>query len=121
MNANSTPETDALADARIGMWQHNLPADFARQLERERDEARVRADSKHDCWMSELRRTTELEKQVEAMREAIREAHTQIRYAYASFAGMALRLHPADPDNDAVLARTGNALAKLKPFTTGTP
>jgi hypothetical protein len=35
-----TPETDALAANRIGMWKHNLPADFSRRLERERDEAR---------------------------------------------------------------------------------
>ncbi len=56
--------------------------------------------------------------QLAAMRDAIREAHTQIRYAEASFAGMALRLHPADPGNDAVLTRTGAALAKLQPFIT---
>jgi hypothetical protein len=39
-NTRPTPETDALANKRIGMWKHNLPADHARKLERERDEAR---------------------------------------------------------------------------------
>lgn len=52
----------------------------------------------------------------EAMREAIREAHISIKYAEASFAGMALRLHPADPSNDVILSKTGTALAKLQPF-----
>jgi len=58
----------------------------------------------------------QLEEENNNMREAIREAHTQIRYAEASFAGLALRLHPNDPSNDAVLARTKAALAKLQPF-----
>lgn len=44
------------------------------QLERERDEARERAESKHGLWMSELSRVTALEKQLKAMREAITEA-----------------------------------------------
>jgi len=38
-NEQPTPETDAFAATRIGMWQH-IPADFARKLERERDELR---------------------------------------------------------------------------------
>jgi hypothetical protein len=57
-----------------------------------------------------------LERENAAMRDAIREAHTQIRFAESSFAGMALRLHPNDPSNDAILTRTGDALAKLQPF-----
>ena len=40
-----TPETDALSDSRIGMWAFNLPIDFARKLERERDEAREQLES----------------------------------------------------------------------------
>jgi hypothetical protein len=58
----------------------------------------------------------QLEEENNNMREAIREAHTQIRYAEASFAGLALRLHPNDPSNDVVLTRTKAALAKLQPF-----
>jgi hypothetical protein len=138
MNERPTPETDAnLGEWDEGkFWDHPkgriVEADFARQLERERDELRTanaviqereaalvaskdRISQRAEAIRCEL---VESEKKSEAMREAIREAHTQIRYAEASFAGMALRLHPADPDNDAVLARTGNALAKLNPFTT---
>jgi hypothetical protein len=40
-----TPETDALSDSRIGMWAFNLPIDFARRLERERDEAREQLEA----------------------------------------------------------------------------
>lgn len=53
-----TPETDAKASPHIGFYScATVPADFARRLERERDEARD---------------------QVQAMREAIREAHTEL-------------------------------------------
>lgn len=43
------------------------------RLKKERDEARERAGSKHRCWMSELRRVSELEAQIEVMRELLRE------------------------------------------------
>jgi hypothetical protein len=49
MSERPTPETDALAANRIGMWQHNLPADHARRLERERDEARELARELRDA------------------------------------------------------------------------
>jgi hypothetical protein len=48
MSDRPTPETDALADSRIGMWQYHLPADFARKMERERDEARELARELRD-------------------------------------------------------------------------
>lgn len=65
-----TPETDAA----WASWPYAGPgvhANFARKLERERDEALERADSKHGCWMFELKRATELEKQLEATREEL--------------------------------------------------
>jgi hypothetical protein len=87
----------------------------------ERDEARkeldnLKAGTIHSCGDHCQRPNCVTRRENKAMREAIREAHIQIRYAEASFAGMAIRLHPSDPSNDAVLLRTGNALAKLKPF-----
>ena len=39
------------------------------KLERERDEARERADSKHGLWMAEIGRVTGLEKQLERERD----------------------------------------------------
>ena len=49
MSDRPTPEVDALAASRIGMWQHNLPADFSRGLERQRDEARELARELRDA------------------------------------------------------------------------
>jgi len=49
MSDRPTPETDALASSRIGMWQYHLPADFARKMERERDEARELARELRDA------------------------------------------------------------------------
>ena len=69
--------------------------EIVEKLKRERDEARERAESKHGLWMSELNRVTTLEKQLEAMREAIGVAHE------------ALMLAPY---------RDQEALAKLQPF-----
>ncbi len=43
------------------------------RIERELAEASERAASKHGCWMSELRRTSELERENEAMRAAIQQ------------------------------------------------
>jgi hypothetical protein len=74
----STPRPTPETDQAWAKWPYAGPgvhANFARKLERERDEARDRAESKHGLWMAELSRVTELEKQLEAMREAIREAH----------------------------------------------
>jgi hypothetical protein len=60
MNERPTPETDGIEfHAMAGMMPpyNTVPADFARRLERERDEAR---------------------EQTEKMREAIREAHAAL-------------------------------------------
>ena len=79
-----TPETDAA----WASWPYAGPgvhANFARKLERERDEAQERAESKHGLWMAELSRVTELEKQLETMREAMRQTAAivaQIPVAY---------------------------------------
>jgi hypothetical protein len=56
-----TPETDAKASPHIGFYScATVPADFARRLERERNEARD---------------------QLKAMREAIREVSLQLTFA----------------------------------------
>jgi len=86
-NAQPTPETDKLqSHTPVGtVW-----LEHSKSLERERDEAREalsgrtvscaqcsgeakRADSKHRLWMGELYKVTELEAQIEAIRELLRE------------------------------------------------
>ena len=51
-----TPETDAAELTRSGWVQHIVPTEFARKLERERDEARQQI---HD-WIISDKRTAEL-------------------------------------------------------------
>lgn len=136
-----TPETDALANGRIGMWQHNLPADFARKLERERDEAREalsgRTVSCAQCDKSAKKleairellreiRDDEVNAQDEAdkylrdhepselskMRDTIKEAHEALRAWPKAGHGMS-----TDHTLQSQAFRTGQAaLAKLKPF-----
>lgn len=57
MALNNTPETDAAAYSaekwtNVDEWENVLAvdADFARQLERERDEARTKLAAAHDAW-----------------------------------------------------------------------
>lgn len=73
-----TPETDDTARKGAYLTHGKYPEtcgkqivhiDFARKLERERDVAQERAESKHGLWMAELSRVTGLEKQLEAMRK----------------------------------------------------
>ena len=189
MSTAPTPETDALANGRIGMWQHNLPADFARKLERERDqlqrwkdeqmfvesqwdaqavgkelgmvagtdirrnilpaivqlkkelqeahaalsgrtvscsqcnEATQRADSKHGIWMAELRKVTELEAQIEAMREAIKRANQSLSDLVEHIGEcdecqlLKCDIDPHPPSVFSVYAdQAKSALIKLKPF-----
>jgi len=141
MSDAPTPETDALANGRIGMWQHNLPADFARKLERERDEAREalsgRTVSCAQCNKSAKKleairellreiRDDEVNAQDEAdkflrdhapselskMREAIKAAHDALRAWPKAGHGMS-----TDHTLQSQAFRTGQAaLAKLKPF-----
>ena len=113
-----TPETDA-AEINLGsacgqFSEWYVKPDFARKLEHERDEARERAESKHGLWMAELSRVTGLEKQLEAMREAIKEACEALKAIsrstdYAGDHGSAMVA-----TKDAITAKT--ALAKLQPF-----
>jgi transposase-like protein len=55
MNNKPTPETDAKASPHIGFYScATVPADFARSLEKERDEAREELDNQkaltiHTC------------------------------------------------------------------------
>jgi len=58
----------------------------------------------------------EAREQLEAMREAIKEAWIQVKYAESGFAGLALRVCPNDSAVDLVLSRMTKALAKLQPF-----
>jgi hypothetical protein len=71
-----TPETDAKASPHIGFYScATVPADFARRLERERDEARD---------------------QVQAMREAIREVSLQLTFAEKVSGGSVLHIYVYD-------------------------
>jgi len=91
-----TPKTDAVVKCRDTSSQNSsqyryvyeVSADFARQLELENV----------------------------ALLQAMHEAVISLAYAEARFAGMALRLHPNDPDNDLVLESIGEAVKKLTPF-----
>jgi len=62
-----TPRTEAHIRENVGNGtRYSDLASFACELERE-------VESKHGYWMFELRRTSELEKQNEALRAAIQE------------------------------------------------
>ena len=125
----STPETDAEENKHgngNAMHAHchdssHLSgdfADFARKLERERDEAQERAESKHGLWMAELSRVTELEKQLEAMREAIKDAHYALAYVYNGGAGSCAFPFRIDDDlcSENRFHHVKDALDALKPF-----
>jgi hypothetical protein len=58
----------------------------------------------------------QLEEKNNDLLQAMHEAIISLAYAEARFAGMALRLHPNDPDNDLVLESIGEAVKKLQPF-----
>ena len=127
MNESSTPETDAL-------WyknpeQHEVYK-FARKLERQREAIRCELAEK-DKQLEVMRFSLmgaqqgaeearkiirKRDEELEAMREAIKEAWIEIQYAEAGFAGLALRVCPNDSAVDSVLNRMTEALAKLKPF-----
>ena len=88
-----TPETDDAARKGAYLTHGKYPEtcgkqivhiDFARKLERERDEAQERAESKHGLWMAELSRVTGLEKQLEAMRKERDEAKEELENWKAS-------------------------------------
>ena len=99
MNERPTPETDAaqfefcVGYERDGSSKTELfvEYDFARRLERERDEAR---------------------EQNAAMREAIREAHEAIEEARAAIAYEAGTWRAVDP----CLPKSSSAITKLQPF-----
>jgi hypothetical protein len=55
MNNNDTPETDAKASSHIGFYScATVPAEFARRLERERDEARKIAQQFRSLYYTQL-------------------------------------------------------------------
>ena len=61
MNERPTPETDAAAE-EVGMGHFMVDADFARKLERERDEARAESSGSHalfGSWIAERYPTPE--------------------------------------------------------------
>jgi hypothetical protein len=74
------------------------------------------ADAWHDKLEDMQRELGKTRDQLEAMREAIKEARIEINYASSGFAGLALRVCPNDSAVDLVLSRMTAALAKLQPF-----
>jgi len=72
MSDRPTPETDALADSRIGMWQYHLPADFARKMERERDAAISRFESSQHARMELKRERDEARELARELRDALK-------------------------------------------------
>lgn len=59
------------------------------------------------------RQSKRLKEERDAARSAMKDAWTAISRAEASFAGLALRLHPSDPGNDIVLEHTRTAQSIL--------
>ena len=114
-----TPETDAsdtipyMDGDELTWW---VKKDFARKLERERDELAAKLVANESYQAGLLAERDESREQLEAMREAIREAWVEMQYAEARFARWALRLASNDPDTDSVLHKTGEAICKLQPF-----
>jgi hypothetical protein len=81
---------------------------------KERDEALALLASEKSTRNAIIAKGVEMEKQLEAMREAIKEARIEIQYAEAGFAGLALRVCPNDSAVESVLNRMTEALAKLQ-------
>ena len=105
----ATPE----ADARFRQAGMAKSADFARKLERERDEsrsllARCSAEREHNAMQALVYKAErdEAAKQLEAMREAIREAHALCKSAE--------RDH--NIDGEYAMDCLQFAIAKLQPF-----
>lgn len=74
MTERPTPETDARIQSR-GSPFACVPIDFARRLERERDEARAKLDAtcSQESFNDLVRQRTELITERDALREALRE------------------------------------------------
>ena len=106
-----TPRTDAHVRENVGNGtRYSDIAKFARELECE-------VESKHGCWMLELRRVSDLERENEAMRAAIQEAVTALRAWPKAGHGMS-----TDFTLQSQAFRSGqSALAALKPFLPETP
>lgn len=125
MNERPTPETDAAWAA----WPYAGPgvhANFARKLERERDEARVelrklRIENNHNWQAIEFaeeavkKRDEALKQcgQLKAMRDAIKEAHGAISQCLKYI--LKLPLSGSDAECE-VMDDAHHALRKLKPF-----
>jgi hypothetical protein len=71
-------------------------------------------DETREGWMPEKKADPAAE--IQAMREAIKEAWIEIQYAEAGFAGLALRVCPNDSAVESVFNRMTEAIAKLQPF-----
>lgn len=81
MNERPTPETDAyIGEQNEGLMTEGEFAmcQFARMLERDRDEALDLLASEKSTRNAIILKGEEMEKQIEAMREAIREAHSAL-------------------------------------------
>lgn len=101
-----TPRTDAHIRENVGNGtRYSDIAKFARELECE-------VESKHGCWMLELRRVSDLERENEAMRAAIQEAAAALDAIILSFDDEATWVTRDVP---------ANALTALKPFLQESP
>jgi len=89
-----TPETDAKASDIIGFFScATVPADFARRLERERDEAREDLKITQEAWVkAKAERADALRKRDEARKDA---AHWKTEYEIV-VARLCGKKHPRD-------------------------
>ena len=77
---NDTPETDAKASPHIGFFScATVPADFARQLERERDEARDMVEKFTEQGLDLMDANRMLKRERDEAREKIKRQAERIR------------------------------------------
>jgi hypothetical protein len=75
---SDTPETDAEAITASGFEADDVPADFARKLERERDEAREQRNCLHDLHNKNAIRSQELLELCGTLRKELDEAKEEL-------------------------------------------
>lgn len=111
MNERPTPETDAEVKDFDAPWLYYVNADFARKLERERDQAQKDLAEERHSWEKEREDWqadyAAVGSENKAMREAIKEAH--------KFAMDILRNYECGIEID---LKCEAVIAKLKPFLT---
>jgi septal ring factor EnvC (AmiA/AmiB activator) len=79
MAMTDTPETDGKASPIIGFYScATAPAEFARRLERERDEARNDLEFRRELYIVQTERLERIERERDDLREAIKRLEEQI-------------------------------------------